>query len=435
MPTMDGKPLTPADVGGIPAQRMLRGLKTSSPGAEAVARDALEPRGDAAVQRVIDHAKELTGIKRADAYTTHEQLKEQTNANGNESYGKVWAAEGNKPVPLSPEYESVLNRPAMQKALPIGAEIRANFGEKQAVTRPPSIPPDQWEMLQKAGIGGHGLTVMQDGQPPHTLADLHGAKLGLDDMERALRGRGTGSGNNQARGVAATKADLLKVMDKHNADYGTSRNGFADDKSLEDASTLGSDHWTRDPVESKALLGKMTDGEQKIYRDIAFDKWSGHVENGAEDVAKAQSKPRNLARLRALFPDDASFGQFQEGLQHEATMHATQKGVLSGSNTADKLSDMAGMAGVTLPEVFHAAMGRPQRLIMGAAGRAMKAINREPADQLAVERAKLLTAGADGDASARQAALHRMLPPQPTQPQLPIKTGGLMTAAMGDQKP
>lgn len=424
-----GKPLAPVDLGGIPAQRMARGLKTSSPQAETVFREALEPRGDATVQRVIDHAKELTGIKRANAFETHEGLKARTSAEGDASYGKVWGDNGGGEL-TDPAHLAEIDR---LKATPAGAQgwkmaekMMANDGAAPKVPVPEGYSPEQWADVQKAAQA-QGLALPGGSAP--TLRELHYWKLALDDLKTPGLNAGEGAGGlgyNMGRSIHGVQKKLLGVMDEASPDYKTARSQFADNKSIEHASALGQEHWTRDPAESAALLKRMTPGEQTLYRDQAFDKWAQRVENGPEDVSKSQAKPLNVARLRSLFPDEASFTKFQEGLKHEATMRATEKGVLSGSTTADKMADMAGLAGVTLPEVLHAATGRVMPLVHGVAGRAIRALSTKQAGTLAAERARLLVAGADGKAGA--------LPVTPSSARPPIRGGPATISAEFGQR-
>jgi hypothetical protein len=395
------KPLAPVDLGGTPAQRMARGLKTSSPGAEAAIRADLEPRAGEAVQRVIDQGKELAGVQRANAYETHQQLKATTTAEGDAAYGKVWAKNGGGTID-SPEIAKLKETPAGAQAWKRAQKMMANDGITPSSGRPPDIPDAQWALLN-AAAKARGIPLPSDGAM--TLQEAHYWKLALDDLKQPGLNRGEGEGGigyNEGRSIHGVQKRLLAVMDQANPDYATARKQFADNKSVENASTVAQDHWTRDPAESKAMLAEMTPGEQKVYRDQAFDKWAERIENGPEDVAKAQAKPLNQKRLRLLFPDDKSFAAFKQGLEQEAQMHATNKTVLTGSNTADKLSDMAHDAGVTLPDVMKILGGRPLAAARDIVGR------NSNTERLNVERAKLLTAGANGDAGARAKALQRM---------------------------
>lgn len=403
------KPLAPVDQ-HIGAQRIARGLKASSPAAEAVMRGTLEPRAEGAVERVISQAKDLTGIKRQNAFETTQQLQDRLNSESDANYGKVWAAEEGRGPVEHPDLAGVLNRPAVKQALPIASEMQANEGiVKPSAGRPPNIPDDQWALLKQA-MERQGITPPSDG-PGLTLQDLHSAKLAIDDMKRAGIERGPGAGGvgyNRSKSMGAAQKALLNVMDAWSPDYGKARATTADIHTLARAAEDGQGHWTRDPAESAAMLKEMTPDAQALYKSTAFDKWAERVENGPENVGKAQSKPLNQKRLRALFPDDASFTKFQQGLRDEATMHATKQGVLGGSNTADKLADMANDAGITLPEAMAAATGHFLPLLKGVAARGARTLSNASNERVSAERARLLTAGAGGDATAREGAIRKM---------------------------
>lgn len=412
------KPLAPVDQ-SVQAQRVARGLKTSSPAAETTLRDALQPRADQAVERVISQAKELTGIKQGDAYTTHENLKATTTAEGDAAYGKVWnSPQGQSLVDLADEMAT----PAGQNAWARAKRMMANDGIRPTVKTIELAGEDSPELTKMLELGvprDKALTALGDKAmttPTRTvevptLQQAHYFKLALDDMKQPGFNTGPGEGGlgyNEAKSIHGVQKRALAKMDEASPDYAAARSQFADNKSIEKASTLGQEHWTRDPVESKALMDEMTPSEQKIYRDQAFDKWATRVENGPENVGKAQSKSLNTKRLRLLFPDDGEgFATFQEGLKHEAQMHATTQGVLGGSNTADKLADMAGMAGVTLPDVFRAARGNPFPLLKKGAMAVARKTGNTSFDRLATERAKQLVAGANGPVDPNIAALIR----------------------------
>jgi hypothetical protein len=348
----------------------------------------------------------LTGIKRSNAYETHEQLKANTSAQGDEAYGKVWGADGRGPmVDIGAERDTPAGKVAWKRA----ERMMANDGITPSSGRPPDIPDAQWDLV-KSAAKARGIALPEEGQV--TLREAHYFKLALDDLKQPGLNIGPGEGGlgyNEGRSIHGVQKRLLTKMDAASPEYGAARSQFADNKALEKASVLGQDHWTRDPAESRALLKDMTPGEQSIYRDQAFDRWAQKVENGPEDVGKAQSKSLNQQRLRTLFPDDASFAKFKEGLKHEATMHQTKVGVLSGSNTADKFADIAMDAGITLPDLLEASRN-PVPLMLRSAKAVMAPRLRASAEKVAAERAKLLTAGADGSAVARQRALQKMQP-------------------------
>lgn len=412
--TPNDKPIAPADM-HISAQRMARGLKTSSAGAEAELRSALEPRAEGAVDRVISHGLETTGLKsRQSGLQTVDDLIAQRTQHGNENFQPVFAKH-TEPL-RDPEFAAILKTPAGKQAMKRGLTIAANRGEDVATAPtsggvPEGFSPEQWAKVT-ATMQERGLPVPEvpsnETVVTPTLKQAHYIKLGFDDMLNSAPEPGSGgSGPNNAAAIRTLKNRWLTAMDRTSPEYGTARKVFADESDLIRAGETGRNLFKMHPDEAAKAFRDMSDAERDVARRTGFDALAERVENGPENVGKG-IKVRDQKRMRLLFPDDASFQTFQEGLKQEAQMHATNKGVLSGSNTADKLADMADMAGVTLPEVLHAASGRIMPLVKGVASRAIRAASNASTEKVNVERAKLLTAGAGGDATARLGALEKM---------------------------
>ncbi len=423
------KPLAVADIGGIPAQRQLRGLKTAYPAAEVVARDALEPRGAGAVERVINHGLETTGlVSRESGILTEKHLHDLAQTQGNESYGKTFA---NSPNPITnPEHlqrlNDIANTPAGQIAIKAGERIARNRRDPIGTIDagggvPDGYTPEQWaditHTMQERGMPVPNVASGTKQLAP-TLKQAHYIKLGFDDLLNGAPEPGSGgSGPHNAAAIRQLKNDWLAVMDEHSPEYGASRKQYADTKQLEDAAALGQKLFRMHPDQFKVELADMPADAQKVARRTGFNALAERVENGPADVDKGL-KNIDRQRMRLLFPEDGNgFAQFQEGLKQEAQMHATKQGALSGSNSMDKMADMANMAGVTSPEVLQAVTGRFGPAIRGVAGRALGEKIRGNMERLAAERARLLTAGANGDAGARAEALRRLI--APTDPSAP----------------
>lgn len=396
-PTQIGaKPLAPIDA-GVRSQRLGRGLKTASPAAETVLRDALQPRAEGAVDRVIQHGLEATGLQsRESGLQVVDDLIAQRAQHGRENFQPVFAAH---PDPIAdPEFHEIASTPAGQQALKRGMTIAANRGESighvdETATAPHGIHPEDWANIQRlAKERGMELPQIEGTQQiAPTLQQAHHIKLGFDDMLNSAPEPGTGgSGPNNAAAIRGLKNRWLGAMDRNSSGYAEARKQFADESDLVRAAELGRKMWSMRPDVLEKQFAQMSTAEQDVARRAGFDGFAERVENGPVDVERGISKPRDQRRLRLLFPDDKSFAQFQEGLKHEATMHATAQSVLGGSISADKFADMAGMAGVTIPDVLHAATGRTMPLI----GKGIRAVVASSAgknlDQLAAERARQL---------------------------------------------
>lgn len=445
MPANSPRPLAPMDVAGTPGVRLARTLKTTSPQAESIIRTALQGRADNAVNRVIQHGLETTGLAtRENGVQMVDDMIKQRAANGNANYQPTFEKYAD-PLP-DPEFQKIIETPAGQEAMKRGMKIAANEGQKMAFqtkTTPATFDPSTLN-AQQQGLYDN-LLKLNGGQVEPTLAALkalgenvpapasqsstqiaptlkqaHYIKLGFDDiLDGAPEPGSGGTGPNYARSVRGLRGRWLATMDAAAPEYADARQQYADESTLIKAGELGRELFKMHPDEAAKAFADLPADAQDVFRRAGFDALAQRVENGPADVERGVSKARDQQRIRLLFPDDQSFASFKQGLAEEGQMHANEQAALGGSNTADKLADLAGMTGVTLPDVMRAAAtGRWHQL----AGRVVANITRNAmspsADALAAERARLLVAGASGDPTARATALSRMAPspfaPPPT---------------------
>lgn len=413
-PPATDKPLAPVDLGGIEAQRLARGLKTASPAAEKVLRDALHPRADAAVDRVIQHGLETTGLTdRESGLSVVDDLIAQRAEHGRENYQPIFQ-KYSQPID-NPTFDRIIKTPAGQQALRRGATIASNRGETIGSladdAAPPGISPESWANMKRlAAERGMSLPSFEGQRRiAPTLQQAHFIKLGFDDLLRSAPEPGSGgTGPNNAAAIRGLKNHWLQAMDQAAPEYQQGRKVFADESDLIRAGELGRKLFSMHPDEAKKAFGEMSAAERDVARRTGFDALAQRIENGPKDVEGGVSKPRDQARMRLLFPDDESFQRFKHGLSEEAQMHATTQGVLGGSNTADKLADMAGMAGISIPDVFRAARGNPLPLIKKGAMAVARKAGATSFDRIAAERARQLVAGADGNLGARTETLRGM---------------------------
>lgn len=432
-PTLDlnsDRPLAPVDA-NVSAQRIARGLKTSSPAAEQVLRTALNDRDAGAIDRMIQHGLEATGLAtRENGVQVVDDMIAQRAQHGNENYQPVFQQYR---APLDdPDFAAVAKTPAGQLAMKRAGILAANRSEAigaaspgttGATFDPSTLPTDKQAMYAKLlqTNGGQveptlaAMRVLGESIPvaptdgasvTPTLKQAHYVKLAFDDMLNSAPEPGSGGmGPNNASAIRGLKGRWVAAMDRAAPEYADARQTFADESDLIRGAELGRQLWKLHPAEAEKAFNELPSDARDVARRTGFDALADRIENGPADVERGVSKPRDQRRMRLLFPDDASFAQFRQGLTEEAKMHATREGVLGGSNTADKFADLAGMAGVTLPDVLSAATGRVRPLVMKATRALITKAGAANADNLAVERAKQLVAGANGDKAARAAAI------------------------------
>jgi hypothetical protein len=410
-----GKPLTPADA-SVAAQRLARGLKTSSPGAESVLADALHGRAEGAVDRVIQHGLETSGLQtRESGLQLVDDLIAKRAEEAKKTFDPIYA---NYPNPIDdPRFDDILKTDAGQQVLGRFKKLVSNKRLKigtvtEIPDAPPGIKPEDWantiRLAKERGIDVPQLAGTTRLAP--TLQQAHYMKMAFDDLLNSPPEPGSGGlGPHNAKAIRDLKHEWLDVMHDHGPELSDALKQYADHSDLVRAAELGRTLFKLHPDEAAKAFRDMSQAERDVARRSGFDALSERVENGPVDVEKGVAKPRDQKRMRLLFPDDASFAQFQEGLKQEAQMHATKQGVLGGSNTADKLSDMAGMAGITLPDVLAASQGRVMPVLKKVGASALRKTTSAAGDRLKTEQARQLVAGADGDRSAliRLEALRR----------------------------
>lgn len=424
-PRVLDKPVSLLELAGDPAVRHARGIKSAFPQAESTMKSALAPREANAVDRIIGRGLELTGLRtRESGVKTLRDLVEQTTAQADEAYGRTFASH-TSPID-SDVVQELLATPAGKQAWGIAERLMANQGvkaptQKTAPQAPEGIDPADWgNMLRLSEERGMPLP---EGLPSGeritpTLQQLHYWKLAFDDLKRSGLDRGPGAGGigyNEGASIHGLQKQLLGVMDEASPDYASSRRQFADNKSLEEAAEFGRKLWDKDPDEAAAAFAEMSEAERQVARRTGFDRLAQRIENGPADAEKGIHKPRDLKRIRILFPDEGSFEQFRASVATEAQMHASGKTIFGGSQTADKLADIMGAVGLPLDVLTAGATGRLGAVVAGTGRLLYQARARTTNGELAGEQAKLLTAGSTGSADELQAALDRILKTRPRQ--------------------
>jgi hypothetical protein len=408
------KPVSLLELGGDAAVRHARGLKTGYPQAETELKAALAPRDANAVERVISHGLDLTGLtSRENGLQLVDDLIAQRAEHARENYAPIFAKYAGQID--HPEFQEIAQTPAGQQAVKRGMTIAANRGEKigsvsEVMGAPEGIDPADWENMQRLATE-RGMPLPEGAtRIAPTLHQAHYIKLGFDDMLNSAPEPGTGgSGPHNAAAIAKLKSRWLAAMDETAPEYGTARKTFADESDLVRGGDVGRKLWQMHPDEAAKAFGEMSEGARDIARRTGFDALADRVENGPADVEKGVHKPRDLKRIRLLFPDDQSFDAFKASVASEAQMHASGKTIFGNSATADKLADLANVLGAPMEAVSAAVQGRWGRAGAAVAKTALRGKMQESAGALAAEQAKLLTAGADGNADALQTALDRIL--------------------------
>jgi hypothetical protein len=128
-----------------------------------------------------------------------------------------------------------------------------------------------------------------------------------------------------------------------------------------------------------------------LLRKGMLESVADRVENVASRADVTKRKPlddstMDRKRLRLLFDDDASFEAFKDRLAEEVKLAKGEDMIRGGSNTADKLMDIAEMAGVDVGDVLNMASGNfsgvLQKALNNRVGRGLQSRTRAKAEAL-----------------------------------------------------
>ena len=320
--------------------RAIRGVEGE--GREGISR-FLGERVAGQERRVLDDALELTGLgQRGSIVDTVDEIVARRSADAADAYGAIADL-----TVEAPELGGILKRPAFRQAYDRARTIAAN---REGVQLPPLE-----DLVDDSG----NLRI------PLKIELLDRVKRGVDDLldvGRRSPADAGGLGRESAAAIRSAKNDFIGIIDNAVPEYAQARSAFAGESALLDALDKGQDLFKMRPDEARKLLESFGDSEREMFVRGAFDSMATRVEDAAAGFDITKRRPLREAtldrqRLRLLFPDDASFEQFTNGLADEATIAATNRFVVGGSQTADKLAGLAEFAGVDLAAMGAVARG------------------------------------------------------------------------------
>lgn len=329
------KPVTVMEAIGQPARRLGRAVNTvPSEGSQQMGA-TLASRMAGQEDRIIADLVGSTGLERRSAIASVREIAERRSQQAAQNYAPVY-----EQTVDATDLRQFFDRPAFQRAYNIARDIAANEGQ--------TLPP---------------LSELNGPIPVKTL-DL--IKRGMDDMihlgKRSPLDAG-GVGPASERAIRDLKNNFLSVLDDKVEGYAAARSAFAGETALMDAMEEGRRLFNTNPEDARLLLQDLGESEVEAWRRGALDAVAELIEsvNTSHDVTARRplaDSTLNQRRLLLLFPDDEAFRQFQEAIKQEAEMAITNRFVTGGSNTADKLADLADLAGVDLSEILQSAANR-----------------------------------------------------------------------------
>jgi len=177
-----------------------------------------------------------------------------------------------------------------------------------------------------------------------TVETLDNIKRGLDAL---IEKETDAFGKVSKRGgiIKTTKNQFLSELDTAVPDFGRARAAYAGEAELLDATKLGQDFYKQTAAEANRTFAKLSASEQEAYKVGALDAVKEKIIT-AKDTADIRKRifgsPAERSRVSSLFPDDATFKQFEKDMMTESMMRKTQEKILGNSATFER--QIAGQA-------------------------------------------------------------------------------------------
>lgn len=331
----DVKPETILDLGGQNVRRLGRAVRTTpGKGSEELDR-FMANRAAGAEERILDDLLETTGRgARTNTVAEFDALVDARRANAQPLYETAYEATIQSKV-----VKEALDIPEFQRAYEAGRRIARV--EKRAL---PSI-----EEGIKSGFPVEAIDYM---------------KRGLDAVIETGSESGRSLSRTEARALRNRLGEVLEDVDQAVPAYKQARAQFAGDSELIEALEQGKKLFTMHPDEANKVLEGLSEAGRDRFRQGALEALADRIEGVApgNDISRrVAEKTLDQKRLRLVFPDDASFGRFQELIGREANMNASRNFLRGNSQTADKLAELADLAGVSIDALFSGPGALAQR--------------------------------------------------------------------------
>lgn len=200
---------------------------------------------------------------------------------------------------------------------------------------------DPWLADVFKEVQGDKLAKMGD-LPPNSMPVVDAVKKRIDDMISAAQRAGEG---NRARLLKERLDALVGMADEAFPDYPAARKAWETPTRLKDAMENGSKFLRSDADLTAKEIAALSPGEKEAFQLGARKAISEMIASDTQAVASrfADKKEALWSRIRAAFPDDASFNAFRADVQAEMGKMQTDRFVSprAGSHTTGLKEDIA----------------------------------------------------------------------------------------------
>lgn len=348
------KPMSVMDVGGEPVRRLARGAAAGDAEVDQGVRGFLNQRARGQMDRVENDLRKGLGAPK-NAAEELERLSGERAGEASQAFGDAFAAlrEVDDPQLIG----MLASRPSFRNAW---AAAQRLVQEREGQAFPPLFS-ETGEIIRKP-----------------SLQELHYVKMALSDRLRRPPTAARGFVGAERAAVTGNVEEMLGRMDQASPAYAQARQQYADKSSLIDATEAGREFFRFPSAEQlQAATRTMGAPELEMFRAGAFDairtamrqrasgEFGGNARNQLDTIL---GTPDLEARMRAIFPGEKAYAQFMDAMRREAEMVITNRRVLGGSNTADKLADVKGAR--DLGSLFAAVLVDPVSTAKWGAARA-----------------------------------------------------------------
>jgi hypothetical protein len=328
------EPLTLADVGGKPVQRLTGTLYRSDtpaseiiggpsggplmPGGALVRRD--EGAGDRLHTLIDQNISPTRNVVEAQA-----ALDAEKRANSAPLYQT--AMDDTRPI-YSDRLKQFTDDPDLQAGLKFGMDQHRREALEQGL---PFNPADYSVTYDAAGVPHFGGRM--------NMRTLDAAKRGLDQQIASARDPTTGKLTDEGRALYGVQRAYLDELDSLNPDYAAARAAWGGPSHSQGVMKDGYAFLSHTPDEVGGMVKGMSPTDLQYYRMGAAQKLRENVDNrgygGDESLGITGSKGAEN-RVRHLFDNDADFNQFMQTVHNERTMFRTKFDVMGGPQTAER---------------------------------------------------------------------------------------------------
>lgn len=375
------KPRALADLAGENTLGLQRGARSIPSRAKNQIAEALEERQAGQQARLVGDATELTGSARSNTTQRIAQLAEEREAASAKAFAPLRELPPQDATPLL----EFLQTPAGQQAVKQAERIARN--ERRAF-----LP-----IFQEDGTAR-----------PLSFDDVQNIKLAFDDLlgsNPATPLESGGLGKNNSRVIRGLKNAYLESADAMFPGYKEARDVFAGPSALMNALDEGSRFLKMPQEEAAQAMAQLSASEREAFVEGAVNAVADKIESGMKtfDRSRVILPTQMQQRLKLLFPDEQSFGQFLSRAEEEAAMRNSYTTTLGGSQTADKMAEQLDLDASGISRALQTAKGGMRgamdMLTNSAMANRMTGVTRETANELS----PLFTAGMTWSGKAGEA--------------------------------